>query len=103
MSRYAEIETFYEHDERGLAALDAAGRKRQMQARRELAAYVDTLWSQAKEAGLNPAILPEWQSVAAMRDLTPTLANEALHALAVYRHQEAPPPPGSTAPGLPGC
>ncbi|OLE20376.1 MAG: hypothetical protein AUG49_25220 [Catenulispora sp. 13_1_20CM_3_70_7] len=84
MSRYAEIETFYEHDERGLAALDAAGRKRQMQARRELAAYVDTLWSQAKEAGLNPAILPEWQSVAAMRDLTQALANEAFHAIAVY-------------------
>ena len=65
---------------RGLAALDAAGRKRQFQARRGLAVYGDALWAQAKAAGLNPAILPEYASVAAMRDLTEHLQIEAFAA-----------------------
>ena len=61
--------------------------KRQLQAHRELADYVDASWTQAKEAGLDrPAILPEYQSVAAMRDLTAGPQDEAVHASAQDDH-----------------
>lgn len=60
------IAPFAEHDATGLAALDAA--------RRTFCDYVDGIRAGAKARGLDPAILPEWNAVAGLRNL----ANELL-------------------------
>lgn len=68
------IDDWTAHDRRGLAGLTEQQRAAQHAARRALYDYVDGLWEGAKAAGLDPAVRPEWQAVAAVRDLATHLA-----------------------------
>jgi hypothetical protein len=74
------IDAFEQHDAAGLAALDAPGRAAQLQARQALYDYLDRIWEQAKARDLNPAIRPEWNAVAGLRDLTNALMEQAVQA-----------------------
>jgi hypothetical protein len=47
------LDAFTEHDAAGLAGLDAAGRAEQARARWALYWYVDRVWDDAKDRGLN--------------------------------------------------
>ncbi|MFG1892099.1 hypothetical protein ACGFIR_30065 [Micromonospora sp. NPDC049051] len=76
------IDAFAEHDAAGLAALDAAGRAAQVQARQALYDYVDRIWEAAKARGLDPAVRPDWNAVAGLRDLTNALVQQAGQAQA---------------------
>ncbi|KAB1116735.1 hypothetical protein F6X54_10655 [Micromonospora aurantiaca] len=76
------IDAFAEHDAAGLAALDAAGRAAQVQARQALYDYVDRIWEDAKARGLDPAVRPDWNVVAGLRDLTNALVEQAVQAQA---------------------
>ncbi|MEU0082016.1 hypothetical protein ABZY58_29300 [Micromonospora tulbaghiae] len=76
------IDAFAECDAAGLAALDAAGRAAQVQARQALYDYVDRIWEDAKARGLDPAVRPEWNVVAGLRDLTNALVDQAGQAQA---------------------
>ena len=76
------IDAFAEHDAAGLAALDAAGRAAQVQARQALYDYVDRIWEDAKARGLDPAVRPDWNVVAGLRDLTNALVEQAAQAQA---------------------
>ncbi|MEV4826500.1 hypothetical protein [Micromonospora sp. NPDC049274] len=76
------IDAFVEHDAAGLAALDATGRAEQVQARRALYDYVDRIWEDAKARGLDPAVRPDWNVVAGLRDLTNALVEQAGQAQA---------------------
>ncbi|MFI7510658.1 hypothetical protein ACIBSS_27955 [Micromonospora aurantiaca] len=76
------IDAFAEHDAAGLAALDAAGRAAQVQARQALYDYVDRIWEDAKARGLDPAVRPGWNVVAGLRDLTNALVEQAGQAQA---------------------
>ncbi|TDB79811.1 hypothetical protein [Micromonospora sp. KC721] len=76
------IDAFAERDAAGLAALDAAGRAAQLQARQALYDYVDRIWEDAKARGLNPAVRPDWNVVAGLRDLTNALVEQAGQARA---------------------
>jgi hypothetical protein len=71
------IDAFAERDAAGLAALDAAGRAAQVHARQALYDYVDRIWEDAKARGLDPAVRPEWNVVAGLRDLTNALVEQA--------------------------
>ena len=73
-------EAFEEYDLRTLAGLTADQRAAQARAREHLAEYVDDLWEDAKAEGLDPAIRPEWNVVAGMRDLTIALRETAQRA-----------------------
>lgn len=66
-----------EHDARGLTRLSPEEHRRQHEARWALYAYIDEIWEDAKQQGLNPAMRPEWQAVAAIRDLASFLASAA--------------------------
>lgn len=66
------------HDKRGLASLRFIDLERQRQARTLLQQYVTDLWETAKIRGVNPALLPEWQCIAAVRDLLTRLEANAL-------------------------
>lgn len=68
-------DAFVEHDQRALAELSAKGRREQYLAREALFDYIDEIWEGAKRRGIDPAVRPEWQAVAAMRDLADYLAN----------------------------
>lgn len=68
-------DAFAEHDVRGLAELNDEELQRQRDARWALYFYVDELWENAKREGLEPALRPEWQGVAAVRDLAEFLAS----------------------------
>ena len=76
------IDAFAARDAAGLAALDAAGRAAQVQARQALYDYVDQIWEDAKARGLDPAVRPEWNVVAGLRDLTNALVDQAGQAQA---------------------
>ncbi|WP_371409367.1 hypothetical protein OG423_05820 [Micromonospora zamorensis] len=76
------IDAFVERDAAGLAALDAAGRAEQVQARQALYDYVDRIWEDAKARGLDPAVRPDWNVVAGLRDLTNALVEQAGQAQA---------------------
>ncbi|MEU7823057.1 hypothetical protein [Catellatospora sp. NPDC049133] len=73
-------DAFAEHDQAALAALDTAARAAQHAARTTLYEYVDSMWENAKRAGLNPATMPEWSVVAGLRDLTSALMDQAFQA-----------------------
>ncbi|GAB3866247.1 hypothetical protein GCM10029963_78320 [Micromonospora andamanensis] len=72
------INAFTERDAAGLAALDAAGRA----SRQALYDYVDRIWEGAKARGLDPAVRPDWNVVAGLRDLTNALVEQAWQAQA---------------------
>lgn len=74
------IDAFAEHDATGLAALDEAGRAAQLQARQALYDYVDAIWEGAKARDLDPAVRPEWNAVAGLRDLATALVEQASQA-----------------------
>jgi len=74
------LDAFAEHDAAGLAALDAAGRAEQFQARWAMFNYLDRIWDDAKARGLDPGIRPEWSVVAGLRDLTTALVGHAEQA-----------------------
>ncbi|MEV4830624.1 hypothetical protein AB0K25_20175 [Micromonospora sp. NPDC049257] len=76
------IDAFAERDAAGLATLDAAGRAAQAQARQALYDYVDRIWEDAKARGLDPAVRPDWNAVAGLRDLTNALVEQAGQAQA---------------------
>jgi len=76
------IDAFAERDAAGLAALDAAGRAAQVHARQAMYDYVDRIWEDAKARGLDPAVRPEWNVVAGLRDLTNALVDQAGQAQA---------------------
>ncbi|MFG3553863.1 hypothetical protein ACGGAQ_05685 [Micromonospora sp. NPDC047557] len=76
------IDVFAERDAAGLAALDAAGRAAQVQSRQALYDYVDRIWEDAKARGLDPAVRPDWNVVAGLRDLTNALVEQAGQAQA---------------------
>ncbi len=76
----ALLDDFHEHDMAALAELDAGGRAAQVRARQALYDHVDAVWDGAKERGLSPADLPEYGSVAAMRDLANELLSHAVQA-----------------------
>lgn len=82
------IDAFAEHDQTGLAALDAAGRAAQHAARQALYDYIDGMWEGAKAQGLDPATLPEWSVVAGLRDLTSSLVDQAFQAQVEAGEQE---------------
>ncbi|WP_433121958.1 hypothetical protein [Micromonospora sp. CA-246542] len=73
------IDAFAERDAAGLAALDAAGRAAQVQARQALYDYVDRIWEDAK---VNSAARPDWNAVAGLGDLTNALVEQAGQAQA---------------------
>jgi len=73
---------FHEHDMAALAHLDPAQRAEQARARRTLWLYVDAMWDSFKAAGLSPADLPQYDSVAALRDLAGELHSHATSAQA---------------------
>ncbi len=81
------IDAFTELDDKALAGLSDADLVEQLRARKQLYDYVDRLWEGAKKAGLNPAIRPEWNVVAGMRDLTENLWTRA--ADVHYTREEA--------------
>lgn len=68
-------DAFVEHDQRALSQLSPKEQRQQHMARWALYDYIDEIWESAKRRGLDPALLPEWQAVAAMRDLADHLAN----------------------------
>ncbi|MEU7800751.1 hypothetical protein AB0B10_15915 [Micromonospora arborensis] len=76
------IDAFAERDAAGLAALDTAGRAAQVQARQALYDFVDRIWEDAKARGLDPAVRPDWNGVAGLRDLTNALVDQAGQAQA---------------------
>lgn len=80
----ALIDAFEPYDLAALRALTPAQRDEQLQARWALYEHVDAIWEDAKSRGLNPAILPEWNVVAGLRDLT-----AALHAMTMQAQAEA--------------
>ena len=65
------LSDFGDHDLAAFARLTPAQRAEQRAARWLLYEYIDGIWEGAKRRGLNPANLPECDSVAAMRDLAP--------------------------------
>lgn len=71
------IDAFADHDAHALAVLDAAGRAEQLHARQVLYDYVDRMWERAKAHGLDPAVQPDWNVVAGLRDLTNALVEQA--------------------------
>lgn len=73
---------FHEHDMAALARLSPAQRAEQAQARRALWRHVDAMWDWFKEQGLSPADLPQYDSVAALRDLSGELHAHAVQAQA---------------------
>ncbi len=73
---------FHEHDMAALARLEPAQRAEQARARRALWLYVDAMWDSFKQAGLSPADLPQYDSVAALRDLAGELHSHATQAQA---------------------
>lgn len=81
------IDAFTAIDDEGLAALGDTDLAAQVRARKVLYDYVDRLWENAKKAGLNPAVRPEWNVVAGMRDLTENLWTRA--ADVHYTREEA--------------
>lgn len=74
------IDDFEVHDMAALAELTMQQRAAQVRARQQLYELVDAIWDAAKERGLSPADLPEYQSVAAMRDLSNQLVSHAQQA-----------------------
>ncbi len=83
--QFAAIEilnAFHDHDEKALTELNAHGRAEQLEARQVFYDYVDAIWEQAKGAGLSPADLPEFDAVAALRDLAAELVSNAEQARA---------------------
>jgi hypothetical protein len=71
-----------QHDRAGLEALDEWHLREQAAARDELYDYVDGLWEQAKEAGLDPAVHPQYVGLAGLRDLVAHLQRNAEDVLA---------------------
>ena len=69
----ALVDALAEHDSAGLARLTPAERAHQLRIRQDLHAYFDQLWDQPKTEGSHPADLPEYDSVAGIRDLTANL------------------------------
>jgi len=69
------------HDVAGLRALSDAHLREQHDAREELHAFVDDLWENAKTAGLDPAVRPEFAGLAGLRDLATTLRDNAADLL----------------------
>lgn len=78
----ALADAFDEHDQAALAALTPAQRAEQLEARWALHRHVDAIWEDAKSRGLNPAVRPDWNVVAGLRDLTAALHDRATHAQA---------------------
>jgi hypothetical protein len=76
------IDAFARHDATGLASLDPAGRAAQLQARQAFYDYVDQIWEGGKADGLDPAVRPEWNVVAGLRDLANALVEQASQAQA---------------------
>lgn len=71
------IDAFADHDAHALALLDAAGRAEQLHARQVLYGYLDRMWERAKAHGLDPAVDPQWNVVAGLRDLSNALVEQA--------------------------
>ncbi|MGX6608424.1 hypothetical protein ACWKSP_40840 [Micromonosporaceae bacterium Da 78-11] len=76
------IDAFAEHDATGLARLDSADRAAQLHARQALYDYIDRIWERAKARDLDPAVRPEWNVVAGLRDLSNALVEQAAQAQA---------------------
>ncbi len=74
------LNDFHEHDMTALAGLSPAQRADQLAARQRLCDYVEAIWDEAKERGLSPADLPEYNAVAAMRDLANELVAHTVQA-----------------------
>jgi len=68
---------FRAHDQIALTHLAPGQLADQLQARQLLHNHIRAVWEQAKAAGLDPAITPEWTSVAMLCDLTGDLWSTA--------------------------
>ena len=68
------------HDQPALDALSAAQRAEQLAARRVLWEYVNTLWEAPRQRGESPADLPDYDAVAALRELFTELVAAAEQA-----------------------
>ena len=68
------------HDQPALAALSPAQRAAQLAARRVLWEYVDALWQEPRQHGESPADLPDYDAVAALRELFAELVAAAEQA-----------------------
>ena len=66
------------HDRAALARLPSDQLREQALARQQIYEHVRAVWEQAKADGLNPAVQPEWASVAMLCDLTGDLWSAAL-------------------------
>ncbi|MFJ8745795.1 hypothetical protein ACIRL2_41365 [Embleya sp. NPDC127516] len=74
-------DAFRERDRARFLTLTADERGAQLLARHELVTYVTALWEDAKAAGLNPALNPEWKGVAGMLDVLQELGSTATFLL----------------------
>jgi hypothetical protein len=68
------------HDQPALAALSAAQRAEQLAARRVLWEYLNALWEAPRARGESPADLPDYDAVAALRELFAELVAAAEQA-----------------------
>jgi len=68
------------HDQPALDALSAAQRAEQLAARRVLWKYVNALWEVPRARGESPADLPDYDAVAALRELFAELVAAAEQA-----------------------
>jgi hypothetical protein len=68
------------HDQPGLAALSPAGRAAQLAARRALWEYVNAMWEAPRQRGEDPAGLPDYGAVGALRELFAELVAAAEQA-----------------------
>ncbi|SRR6266508_2518012 len=80
MAAIDPIKDFHEHDVAALAELTTEQRIEQLAARQLLYNYVGAIWDRAKARGLSPADLPEYNAVAAMRDLMNDLVDDTVQA-----------------------
>jgi hypothetical protein len=78
----ALVDAFDAYDQAVLAALTPAQRAEQLEARWTLYQYVDAIWEDAKDRGLDPAVRPEWNVIAGLRDLTGALFEQVNQARA---------------------
>ena len=73
-------DAFVDHDLARLRGMSMAKLREQSRARELLFDYVDELWEDLKEAGLDPATKLEYSAIAGMRDLTRRLADSVVEA-----------------------
>jgi len=81
------IDAFAGHDATSLAGLGRSAGPSQLHARQAFYDYVDQIWEGAKARGLDPAVRPEWNTLAGLRDLANALVEQASQAQTEAEHE----------------